>query len=117
MVLGSEVSLIDFLCQLLIVRTCQRSKVITCLTSPLLCAECMCYPMGTAPQACSSPDDCQCDQLSGQCPCQPNVVGQNCDRCAADTWNIASGTGCQRCDCDPDHSYGSSCNEVSQTPR
>uniref|UniRef100_A0A671X880 Laminin subunit beta 1 n=1 Tax=Sparus aurata TaxID=8175 RepID=A0A671X880_SPAAU len=77
------------------------------------CRKCMCYPMGTAPQACSSPDDCQCDQLSGQCPCQPNVVGQNCDRCAADTWNIASGTGCQRCDCDPDHSYGSSCNEVT----
>ena len=85
--------------------------------SSLLCAECMCYPMGTAPQACSSPHDCQCDQLSGQCPCQPNVVGQNCDRCAADTWNIASGTGCQRCDCDPDHSYGSSCNEVSQNLR
>lgn len=82
----------------------------------LLCAECMCYSVGSVPHACSSPDECQCDQLSGQCPCQPNVVGQNCDRCAADTWNIASGTGCQRCDCDPVHSAGSSCDEVSQTP-
>ncbi|XP_042372726.1 laminin subunit beta-1-like, partial [Plectropomus leopardus] len=74
---------------------------------------CMCYSTGTSPRACSSPDECQCDQRSGQCPCLPNVVGQNCDRCAPDTWNIASGTGCQRCDCDPVHSFGSSCDEVT----
>ncbi|KAM4570137.1 laminin subunit beta-1b [Odontesthes bonariensis] len=77
------------------------------------CRKCMCSSVGVVPQACSSPDDCQCDQRSGQCPCQPNVVGQNCDRCAPDTWNIASGTGCQRCDCDRVHSFGSSCNEVT----
>lgn len=75
----------------------------------------MCYSVGTIPYACSSPDDCQCDQRSGQCPCQPNVVGQHCDRCAPDTWNLTSGTGCQRCDCDPVHSFKSSCNEVRQT--
>uniref|UniRef100_A0A8C9XZY6 Laminin subunit beta-1 n=1 Tax=Sander lucioperca TaxID=283035 RepID=A0A8C9XZY6_SANLU len=77
------------------------------------CRKCMCYSAGTSPQACSSPDECQCNQHSGQCPCQPNVVGQNCDRCAVDTWNIASRTGCQRCDCHPVHSSGSSCNEVT----
>ncbi|XP_029018655.2 laminin subunit beta-1b [Betta splendens] len=77
------------------------------------CRRCMCHSEGTVPQACSSADECQCDQNTGQCPCQPNVVGQTCDRCAADTWNISSGTGCQRCDCDPVHSSRSSCNEVS----
>uniref|UniRef100_A0A3Q2TZN7 Laminin, beta 1b n=1 Tax=Fundulus heteroclitus TaxID=8078 RepID=A0A3Q2TZN7_FUNHE len=79
------------------------------------CRKCMCDSTGTVPYACSSPDDCRCDQRSGQCPCQPNVVGQNCDRCAPDTWNIASGTGCQRCDCDPVHSVGSYCDEASPT--
>ncbi|XP_055009702.1 laminin subunit beta-1b isoform X2 [Boleophthalmus pectinirostris] len=77
------------------------------------CRKCMCYLVGTVAQACSSPDGCQCDQLSGQCPCLPNVVGQNCDRCAADTWNITSGKGCDRCDCDPKHSFGSSCDLVT----
>ncbi|XP_030575702.1 laminin subunit beta-1b [Archocentrus centrarchus] len=77
------------------------------------CRKCTCYSVGTIPGACSSPDECQCNQRSGQCPCWPNVVGQNCDRCAPDTWNIASGTGCQHCDCDPIHSYGSSCHEVT----
>ncbi|KAK5604488.1 hypothetical protein CRENBAI_016382 [Crenichthys baileyi] len=77
------------------------------------CRKCMCNSMGSAPYVCSSPDDCRCDQRSGQCPCQPNVVGQNCDQCAPNTWNIASGTGCQHCDCDPVHSVGSSCDEVT----
>lgn len=77
------------------------------------CRKCTCYSVGTIPYACSSPDECQCDQRSGQCPCLPNVVGQNCDRCAPDTWNLASGTGCQRCDCDPVHSFKSSCHEVT----
>ncbi|XP_033845427.1 laminin subunit beta-1b [Periophthalmus magnuspinnatus] len=77
------------------------------------CRKCMCYSVGTVAHACSSSDGCQCDQLSGQCPCLPNVVGQNCDRCAVDTWNITSGKGCERCDCDPKHSFGSSCDVVT----
>ncbi|XP_072309819.1 laminin subunit beta-1b [Eucyclogobius newberryi] len=77
------------------------------------CRKCMCNSMGTVAHACSSPEGCQCDQLAGQCPCLPNVVGQNCDRCAADTWNITSGKGCEPCVCDPEHSFGSSCDLVT----
>nr|XP_020515981.2 laminin subunit beta-1-like [Labrus bergylta] len=77
------------------------------------CRKCMCYSTGTAPQACSSPEECQCNQIGGQCPCQPNVVGQNCDRCAPDTWNLASGTGCEHCNCDPVNSFSSSCDAVT----
>lgn len=78
--------------------------------------ECMCDPVGTFPWACSSPEGCECDQHSGQCPCKSNVEGQNCNRCAPDTWSISSGTGCQKCDCDAVHSFGSSCNEASPSP-
>ncbi|XP_077449810.1 laminin subunit beta-1-like isoform X2 [Stigmatopora argus] len=77
------------------------------------CGKCTCHAPGTAPHACSSPDRCQCDRRSGQCPCLPNVVGRNCQRCAEDTWNMTSGTGCRPCDCDAVHSYGSSCDEVT----
>ncbi|XP_061922418.1 laminin subunit beta-1b [Entelurus aequoreus] len=77
------------------------------------CRKCMCHPEGTALHTCSTPDECECDQRSGQCPCLPNVVGQNCDGCAEDTWNMASGEGCHRCDCDPVHAFSSSCDEVS----
>ncbi|XP_040031381.2 laminin subunit beta-1b [Gasterosteus aculeatus] len=77
------------------------------------CWKCTCDSAGTSPRACSSPGECQCDRRSGQCPCLPNVVGQNCDACAADTWDMAGGAGCRRCDCDPVHSFGSSCDEVT----
>ncbi|XP_045893729.1 laminin subunit beta-1a [Micropterus dolomieu] len=77
------------------------------------CRKCVCNQLGSDPSTCPSSGDCHCDLSSGQCRCLPNVIGQHCDRCTADTWNMASGRGCQTCDCDPKHSHGTSCNKVS----
>ncbi|XP_039103134.1 laminin subunit beta-1 [Hyaena hyaena] len=74
--------------------------------------ECVCNSLGTVRDHCNG-SDCQCDKTTGQCSCLPNVVGQNCDRCAPNTWQLASGTGCDPCNCDPAHSFGPSCNEFT----
>ncbi|XP_008292614.1 laminin subunit beta-1a [Stegastes partitus] len=77
------------------------------------CRKCVCNQLGSDPSSCPTSGDCHCDRSSGQCHCLPNVIGQHCDRCAPDTWNMASSSGCQKCNCDPKHSYGTSCNEIS----
>ncbi|MCI4381846.1 hypothetical protein PGIGA_G00256700 [Pangasianodon gigas] len=77
------------------------------------CRRCVCNHMGTRQDTCPSVGECHCDQNNGQCQCLPNVVGQHCDFCAPDTWNMASGQGCEACDCDPNHSSSSACNEIS----
>nr|XP_060484405.1 laminin subunit beta-1 [Panthera onca] len=76
------------------------------------CRKCVCNYLGTVQDHCNG-SDCQCDKTTGQCSCLPNVVGQNCDRCAPNTWQLASGTGCDPCSCDPAHSFGPSCNEFT----
>ncbi|KAL2093323.1 hypothetical protein ACEWY4_010635 [Coilia grayii] len=77
------------------------------------CRKCICNIQGTAQDSCPSLGDCHCDRSSGQCQCLPNVVGQHCDLCAPDTWNMGSGKGCEDCDCSPEHSFGTSCNEIT----
>uniref|UniRef100_A0A1A8M3C1 Laminin, beta 1 n=3 Tax=Nothobranchius pienaari TaxID=704102 RepID=A0A1A8M3C1_9TELE len=77
------------------------------------CRACVCNQLGSEPSSCQSSSNCHCDQDSGQCYCRPNVIGQRCDHCAPDTWNLASGLGCQSCNCDTEHSYETSCNEIS----
>ncbi|XP_047469022.1 laminin subunit beta-1-like isoform X2 [Penaeus chinensis] len=69
------------------------------------CRECVCNILGTN-QTIEF-----CDHETGQCPCLPNVLGLECDRCAANHWKIASGIGCERCACDPVGSYSEQCNE------
>ncbi|MGH0126894.1 UNVERIFIED_CONTAM: hypothetical protein FKN15_034351 [Acipenser sinensis] len=76
------------------------------------CRKCVCNYLGTVNDTCPSSNDCHCDLNNGQCQCLPNAIGQNCDQCATDTWNLASGNGCEDCDCDETRSFGSSCNEV-----
>lgn len=69
------------------------------------CIECVCDILGT--------DKLQgvCNKTTGQCPCLPNVIGFNCDQCLPNHWKIASGTGCEPCDCDVIGSVaGTECN-------
>lgn len=76
------------------------------------CRKCVCNYLGTVQEHCNG-SDCQCDKTTGQCLCLPNVIGQNCDRCAPNTWQLASGNGCEPCSCDAAHSFGPSCNEFT----
>ncbi|XP_062852648.1 laminin subunit beta-1b [Trichomycterus rosablanca] len=76
------------------------------------CQRCTCQLSGTAVQSCED-GECECDRVSGQCPCLPNVEGLYCDRCAPNTWNINSGEGCELCRCQPTHSNSQSCDVLS----
>ncbi|XP_048511148.1 laminin subunit beta-1-like [Athalia rosae] len=73
------------------------------------CRECNCDVLGTDQRA--GP----CVHRTGQCPCLPNVVGQRCDACAENHWRIASGEGCDPCDCDGIGSVSDRCNEYDGT--
>ena len=54
-----------------------------------------------------------CDRNTGQCPCLNNVEGLRCDECAANHWKIASGIGCEPCDCDAIGAELEQCNTVN----
>lgn len=73
----------------------------------LFCLECTCNILGTDAEA--GP----CDRTTGQCSCRSNVIGLNCDQCRENHWKIASGVGCEACDCDPVGSDAEQCNQVS----
>ncbi|XP_063445068.1 laminin subunit beta-1-like [Mytilus trossulus] len=69
------------------------------------CKQCICDPYGT------DPTGGDCDRVTGQCPCLPNVIGQQCDSCAAGFWNITSQVGCSSCGCDMPGSTRVECNQ------
>ncbi|XP_012252560.2 laminin subunit beta-1-like [Athalia rosae] len=73
------------------------------------CRDCRCDVLGTDPKI------GVCDHRSGQCPCLPHVVGQYCGQCEENHWRIASGEGCDPCDCDPIGSVSDKCNEYTGT--
>lgn len=68
--------------------------------------ECVCHILGTNSSA------GQCNPHNGNCPCYPNVIGKECDQCADNHWKIASGIGCEPCNCDPVGSENLQCNPV-----
>ncbi|NXD26373.1 LAMB4 protein, partial [Spelaeornis formosus] len=77
------------------------------------CQSCRCNLAGVHPAMCPGGDAaCLCDPATGACPCLPNVLGATCDQCASGYWDLASGKGCQTCDCDPKNSQSNHCNQA-----
>lgn len=68
------------------------------------CRQCDCGVLGT------NSTIQHCDRFSGQCPCLPNVTGIRCDLCIPDHWKIASGEGCEPCNCDSVGAEDNQCN-------
>ncbi|XP_034670103.1 laminin subunit beta-1 [Drosophila subobscura] len=68
------------------------------------CQQCDCDFLGTNNTL------AHCDRHSGQCPCLPNVQGLRCDQCAVNHWKIASGEGCEACNCDAIGAVQEQCN-------
>lgn len=71
------------------------------------CQRCQCDPLGTNSTSGS------CDRYTGQCPCYENVIGVRCDECSENHWKIASGEGCEACDCDSIGSSSEQCNRYT----
>ncbi|CAK9826445.1 Laminin subunit beta-1 [Anthophora retusa] len=73
------------------------------------CQDCQCDVLGTDRNA--GP----CDHRTGQCPCLPYVIGFFCESCEENHWRIASGQGCDPCECDVVGSLSDSCNAYDGT--
>ncbi|XP_011162425.1 laminin subunit beta-1 isoform X1 [Solenopsis invicta] len=73
------------------------------------CLDCRCNVLGTDKTA--GP----CNHRTGQCPCLPHVIGQLCDSCEENHWKIASGQGCDPCECDVVGSISDRCNPYDGT--
>ncbi|KAJ0012238.1 hypothetical protein NQD34_013213 [Periophthalmus magnuspinnatus] len=71
------------------------------------CKPCACFPFGTVDQQTS------CSQVTGQCLCLPNVTGRDCSACEPGFYNLHSGKGCERCNCNPIGSTNGQCDVVS----
>lgn len=87
----------------------------SCVTFLRFLQQCVCNTLGTNRIAQLASGDWECDRVTGQCPCLPNVVQKTCDQCMANHWKLASGEGCEACDCDAQGSYKFACNEFDGT--
>ncbi|NWS48167.1 LAMB3 protein, partial [Probosciger aterrimus] len=74
--------------------------------NPMGCRRCTCNVLGTR-------QDMPCDDETGRCFCLPNVVGNDCDQCAGEHWDMGSGHGCQPCGCHPHGSHSPHCNQFT----
>ncbi|KAL5262010.1 hypothetical protein ACHWQZ_G007649 [Mnemiopsis leidyi] len=68
------------------------------------------YNNGTLECACTGAGALSdtCDQITGQCQCQPGFSGRVCDQCDAGYYGYPN---CKSCDCDVANSFGESCDQ------
>ncbi|XP_017326850.1 laminin subunit gamma-1 [Ictalurus punctatus] len=71
------------------------------------CKPCSCNRYGTVN------GQTACMQVTGQCECLPHVVNRDCSACEPGYYNLQSGKGCQRCNCNPIGSTNGQCDVVS----
>ncbi|XP_071961218.1 laminin subunit beta-1-like [Antedon mediterranea] len=78
------------------------------------CRECSCNVLGIDRTTCDANNNCGvCDRVTGDCPCLPNVIGRQCDQCMDNYWRLASGMGCEACNCCSQGSVSLQCNQFS----
>ncbi|MBN3312115.1 LAMC1 protein, partial [Atractosteus spatula] len=68
------------------------------------CKPCSCSPYGTVDRQTS------CLPVTGQCQCLPHVINRDCSACEPGYYNLLSGQGCKRCDCNPVGSTNGQCD-------
>uniref|UniRef100_A0A8C4E0V6 Laminin subunit gamma-1 n=1 Tax=Dicentrarchus labrax TaxID=13489 RepID=A0A8C4E0V6_DICLA len=68
------------------------------------CKPCSCSPSGTVDRQTG------CSQVTGQCQCLPNVAERDCSACQPGFFNLQSGNGCERCNCNPIGSTNGQCD-------
>ncbi|XP_024124421.1 laminin subunit gamma-1 [Oryzias melastigma] len=71
------------------------------------CKSCSCSPLGTVDRQTG------CSQVTGQCECLPNVAERDCSACQPGHFNLQSGNGCERCNCNPIGSTNGQCDITS----
>ncbi|KAK5860486.1 hypothetical protein PBY51_021960 [Eleginops maclovinus] len=71
------------------------------------CKPCSCSPLGTLGSQVS------CSQVTGQCECLSNVAERDCSACQPGFFNLQSGDGCERCNCNPIGSTNGQCDITS----
>uniref|UniRef100_A0AAY5KK94 Laminin, beta 2 (laminin S) n=1 Tax=Esox lucius TaxID=8010 RepID=A0AAY5KK94_ESOLU len=90
-----------------------RNRQVVCNCNQGYTGTCTCNFLGTERNQCTARDDCVCQRSTGQCQCLPNTIGLTCDHCKPNSWNLASGRGCEACGCDPNNAVNPTCNEFT----
>uniref|UniRef100_A0A8B9RND4 Laminin, gamma 1 n=1 Tax=Astyanax mexicanus TaxID=7994 RepID=A0A8B9RND4_ASTMX len=86
---------------------CDRLVSFTHQWSAVNTVACSCSPYGTVDQQTT------CMQVTGECTCLPHVTNRDCSACQPGFYNLQSGKGCERCNCNQIGSTNGHCDIVS----